>query len=139
MGRDTERRSNRFCQEHSDRDPALLAWRFGQTEASRIRQPVLAVYGGESITLWARFGETQQLMLKWFPRPGLPHPGRCPWTTAAEPPGHGRIIRRFLVPSPNTPMKRLGDDSYPVSCFDGQMRVIEVKQSVQCDLISPCR
>lgn len=47
--------------------PALLAWRFGEAEASRIRQPVLVVYGSESVALWARFGETQQLMLKWFP------------------------------------------------------------------------
>lgn len=47
--------------------PALLAWKFGEAEAARIRQPVLAVYGSESITLWARFGETQQLMLRWFP------------------------------------------------------------------------
>jgi pimeloyl-ACP methyl ester carboxylesterase len=47
--------------------PALLAWSFGKAGASRIRQPVLAVYGSESIALWARFGETQQLMLEWFP------------------------------------------------------------------------
>lgn len=47
--------------------PALLAWSFGQIEASRIRQPVLAVYGSESIALWARFAETQQWMLKSFP------------------------------------------------------------------------
>jgi hypothetical protein len=39
--------------------PALLAWSFGEGEASRIRQPVLAIYGSESIALWARFGETQ--------------------------------------------------------------------------------
>jgi pimeloyl-ACP methyl ester carboxylesterase len=47
--------------------PALLEWSFGEAEAKRIKQPVLAVYGSESIALWARFGETQQLMLKWFP------------------------------------------------------------------------
>ncbi|HNQ26239.1 MAG TPA: alpha/beta hydrolase [Methanoregulaceae archaeon] len=59
--------------------PALLAWNFGQVEASRIQQPVLAVYGSESIALWARFGEIQQLMLQWFPHiqgfllPGAAH------------------------------------------------------------------
>jgi pimeloyl-ACP methyl ester carboxylesterase len=48
--------------------PGLLGWQFGETEARRITQPALAVLGGASDTLWARFGETQQLLLAWLPR-----------------------------------------------------------------------
>jgi pimeloyl-ACP methyl ester carboxylesterase len=47
--------------------PGLLAWRFGETEAQRISQPVLAVLGGQSNALWPRFGETHRLLLAWLP------------------------------------------------------------------------
>jgi pimeloyl-ACP methyl ester carboxylesterase len=47
--------------------PALLEWRFGEAEAKRITQPVLAVIGSGSTALWARFGETHRLLLEWFP------------------------------------------------------------------------
>jgi pimeloyl-ACP methyl ester carboxylesterase len=44
----------------------LLDWRFGQEEAKRITQPVLAVVGEESLSLWDRFGETQRFLLNSF-------------------------------------------------------------------------
>ncbi|HOI58316.1 MULTISPECIES: alpha/beta hydrolase [unclassified Methanoculleus] len=47
--------------------PALLEWRFGEAEAKRITQPVLAVIGSGSTELGARFGETHRLLLEWFP------------------------------------------------------------------------
>lgn len=59
--------------------PALAEWRFSETEARRINQPVLAVLGAESDALWPRFGETHRLLLAWLPRaeefvlPGATH------------------------------------------------------------------
>ena len=47
--------------------PGLRAWTFGEQEAQRITQPVLAVLGGESDKLWPRFGETQRLLLSSLP------------------------------------------------------------------------
>lgn len=44
--------------------PALLAWRFGLDDASRIRCPVLYV-GGTDSGPW--FAEVRQLMLTWIP------------------------------------------------------------------------
>jgi pimeloyl-ACP methyl ester carboxylesterase len=47
--------------------PGWLDWSFGEAEAKRITQPVLAVTGSESSALWARFGEAHRLLLEWFP------------------------------------------------------------------------
>ncbi|MBI4186413.1 MAG: alpha/beta fold hydrolase [Chloroflexi bacterium] len=47
--------------------PGWLDWSFGEVEARRIIQPVLAVLGSESNALWARFGETHRLLLEWLP------------------------------------------------------------------------
>jgi len=44
--------------------PALRQWTFGQAEAGRIRQPVLAVVGDKSDT---RFQQRQRLLLEWLP------------------------------------------------------------------------
>jgi pimeloyl-ACP methyl ester carboxylesterase len=58
---------------------ALLDWRFGEEEARRITQPVLAVLGGASEALWPRFGETYRWLLSSLPRvegvviPGVTH------------------------------------------------------------------
>jgi pimeloyl-ACP methyl ester carboxylesterase len=43
--------------------PGLRAWTFEEREARRIKQPVLAVLGGESDKLWPRFGETHRQLL----------------------------------------------------------------------------
>jgi len=47
--------------------PALLAWRFGEAEARRIVQPVLAVLGSQSDALSPRLGETNRLLRAWLP------------------------------------------------------------------------
>jgi 3-oxoadipate enol-lactonase len=47
--------------------PAQLAWHFATEEARQIAQPVLSVLGGESETLWDRFGETHRWLLEWLP------------------------------------------------------------------------
>ena len=47
--------------------PGLLAWTFDEHHAQRITQPVLAVLGGESDTLWPRFGETHRQLLSSLP------------------------------------------------------------------------
>ena len=59
--------------------PALLDWRFVETDARRIRQPALSVLGGASEALGPRFGETHRLLLAWLPHaegfvlPGATH------------------------------------------------------------------
>ena len=45
----------------------LARWTFGEAELRRIRQPVLAVLGATSDTLWNRFGETQRMLLRALP------------------------------------------------------------------------
>jgi pimeloyl-ACP methyl ester carboxylesterase len=47
--------------------PGLRAWTFDDHQAQRITQPVLAVLGGESDTLWPRFGETHRRVLSSLP------------------------------------------------------------------------
>jgi pimeloyl-ACP methyl ester carboxylesterase len=44
--------------------PALRGWSFGPAEASRVRQPVLAVLGESSEP---RFQKRQELLLEWLP------------------------------------------------------------------------
>lgn len=66
--------------------PGFLDWKFGEKEARRITQPVLAVLGAESEALWRRFGETHRLLLDWLPNATgfvLPHAGA--WSPIAEP------------------------------------------------------
>ena len=46
--------------------PAGLDWRFGESEARRITQPVLVVLGEKSIDLHPRFAETHRLLLNWL-------------------------------------------------------------------------
>jgi 3-oxoadipate enol-lactonase len=47
--------------------PALAQWSFGQEDAKRITQPVLAVVGALSLELDPIWGERQQLLLDWLP------------------------------------------------------------------------
>jgi pimeloyl-ACP methyl ester carboxylesterase len=48
--------------------PALEQWSFTQEEARRITQPVLAVLGGDSHTLWPGWVEVHQLVQSWLPQ-----------------------------------------------------------------------
>lgn len=45
--------------------PALGEWTFSGEDAARVKQPVLAVLGADSDTV---FGEGNQLLLDWFPQ-----------------------------------------------------------------------
>jgi pimeloyl-ACP methyl ester carboxylesterase len=47
--------------------PALQSWAFAESELRRIQQPTLAVLGGASEVLQARFAETHELLLTWLP------------------------------------------------------------------------
>jgi pimeloyl-ACP methyl ester carboxylesterase len=44
-----------------------IEWQFGEPDAERIEQPVLAVVGGASDALSPRFAETQRLLMAWLP------------------------------------------------------------------------
>jgi pimeloyl-ACP methyl ester carboxylesterase len=48
--------------------PALQQWRFTPAEAGRITQPVLAVLGAESHTLWSGWVEGHHLVQAWWPQ-----------------------------------------------------------------------
>ena len=48
--------------------PALEQWSFTQAEAGRITQPVLAVLGADSHTLWPGWVEVHNLVQAWLPR-----------------------------------------------------------------------
>ena len=48
--------------------PALQQWSFTQTDAERITQPVLAVLGEESNTLWQGWVEIHELVQAWLPQ-----------------------------------------------------------------------
>ena len=48
--------------------PSFGEWRFSQEDADRIRQPVLAVLGGESVEDWAGWPEVQARVQAWLPQ-----------------------------------------------------------------------
>jgi pimeloyl-ACP methyl ester carboxylesterase len=48
--------------------PALEQWSFTQAEAGRITQPVLAVLGADSHTLWPGWVEVHDLVQAWLPQ-----------------------------------------------------------------------
>lgn len=66
---------NAFEQAAADADtffrielPALQQWSFTQADAERIKQPVLAVLGEDSHTLWPGWAEVHELVQAWFPQ-----------------------------------------------------------------------
>lgn len=76
--------------------PGLLEWRFGETEARRISQPVLSVLGGESNALWSRFGETHRLLLAWLPHAeGFVLPGATHFLQLQDPRGTAEELAAF--------------------------------------------
>jgi pimeloyl-ACP methyl ester carboxylesterase len=48
--------------------PALQQWSFTPADAGRITQPVLAVLGADSHTLWPGWVEVHQLVQAWWPQ-----------------------------------------------------------------------
>jgi pimeloyl-ACP methyl ester carboxylesterase len=47
--------------------PALRSWSFTPEDASRVRQPALAVLGANSTAVTPTFGPRQELLLRWLP------------------------------------------------------------------------
>jgi pimeloyl-ACP methyl ester carboxylesterase len=81
--------------------PALLGWRFGEAEARRVGQPVLSVLGGASTALWARFGETHELLLDWLPRAeGVVLPGTTHLMQVQDPPATAAALAAFWARHP---------------------------------------
>ena len=78
--------------------PGLLGWRFGEAEARRISQPVLAVLGGQSNVLWPRFGETHRLLLAWLPQAeGYILPGATHLMQLEHPPAKATAVAEELA------------------------------------------
>ena len=48
--------------------PALTQWQFTQEDARGIKQPVLAVLGADSASLWPGFAEGYELVREWLPQ-----------------------------------------------------------------------
>jgi pimeloyl-ACP methyl ester carboxylesterase len=48
--------------------PALEQWSFTQADAGHIRQPVLAVLGGDTHTVWPGWIEVHELLQAWLPQ-----------------------------------------------------------------------
>jgi pimeloyl-ACP methyl ester carboxylesterase len=75
---------------------SIIDWRFGEAEARRITQPVLAVLGSESDALSPRFGETYRLLLEWMPRvEGFVLPGATHALQMQNPRGMAEVLAGF--------------------------------------------
>ena len=48
--------------------PSIGEWQFTRDDALRIRQPVLAVFGSESVKDWAGWPEVQARVQEWMPQ-----------------------------------------------------------------------
>ena len=48
--------------------PALTQWQFTQKDARGITQPVLAMLGADSPSLWPGFTEGYELVREWLPQ-----------------------------------------------------------------------
>ncbi len=84
--------------------PGLLDWTFGETEARRVTQPVLAVLGGESEALWPRFGETHRALLAGLPHAeGFTLPGATHFLQLENPQGMAQLLDAFFARHPLLP------------------------------------
>lgn len=84
--------------------PGWLDWRFSETEARRITQPVLVVLGSESNELWPRFGETHRLLLERLPHVhGFILPGATHGLQIWNPVGMAEALGDFFVQHPIQP------------------------------------
>ena len=78
--------------------PGWLDWHFGEPEARRITQPTLAILGGDSNALWSRFGEVQDLLLRWMPRAeGAVMPATTHFLPMQKPGATAEALARFFV------------------------------------------
>lgn len=81
--------------------PSLLDWQFGESEARRITQPVLAVLGADSDAIWPRFGETNRQLLAWLPdAERFVLPGATHALQMQNPRGMAEALRDFFARHP---------------------------------------
>ena len=81
--------------------PALREWRFGEAEARRVTQPVLAVLGDRSNDLSPRFVETKRLLLEWLPHAeGFVLPGAAHGLQMQNPSGMAGALADFFARHP---------------------------------------
>jgi len=79
----------------------LVDWHFGEADARRIVQPVLAVLGGASEALWSRFGETHRQLLMWFPTvEEFVLPGATHFLQVEDPRGMAEALATFYAHYP---------------------------------------
>jgi pimeloyl-ACP methyl ester carboxylesterase len=48
--------------------PSMQEWLFTREDAQRITQPVLAVLGAESASIWPGWNEVQERLREWLPQ-----------------------------------------------------------------------
>ena len=86
--------------------PALQQWPFSREDASRVKQPVLAVVGARSLEMDPIWGERQQLLLDWLPNV---EPFALPEAThllqLMNPRDMARGLATFFSRSPITPAR----------------------------------
>jgi 3-oxoadipate enol-lactonase len=81
--------------------PSLIGWQFGEEEARRITQPVLAVLGGDSAMLTSFSGEAHEALLRWLPNvTGIVLPGTTHAMHFQNPHGMAEALAAFLAKHP---------------------------------------
>jgi pimeloyl-ACP methyl ester carboxylesterase len=81
--------------------PSLIGWQFGEDEARRITQPVLAVLGGDSAMLTAFAAEAHEDLLRWLPNvQGYVLPGTTHAMHFQNPHGMAVALAEFLARHP---------------------------------------
>jgi pimeloyl-ACP methyl ester carboxylesterase len=79
----------------------LVEWSFTRNEAEQIKQPVLAVLGADSATIWPGFREGYELLREWFPRAdGFVLPGATHGLQMQNPRGAAEALAAFFARNP---------------------------------------
>ncbi|MBX6763899.1 MAG: alpha/beta hydrolase [Rubrobacteraceae bacterium] len=88
--------------------PALGQWSFTRADAERITQPVLAVLGAESHTLWPGCVEVYELLQDWFGAEAFVLEGATHGLQIMNPRGMAAGLASFFArhPLPERPMAR---------------------------------
>lgn len=88
--------------------PAVGQWSFTQADAERITQPVLAVLGAESHTLWPGCVEVYELVQDWFGAEAFVLEGATHGLQIMNPRGMAAGLASFFArhPLPERPMAR---------------------------------
>jgi len=82
---------------------AVRAWSFGPEQAARIRQPVLAVVGAESLATGPVWGKRQDTLLAWLPNvEGFILDGATHLLHVQNPRGMAEALASFLARHPVT-------------------------------------